>query len=156
MCPSRELRDTTRLSAALEITVACCHPLCVSYGPREYTEYGEYMFSTLRAFFVHTLSRLRRPTPVDVIIDERLNNPSDAQAKRIKRRFIGKYLSRLREFDHVIAPQEGCEAQLQASRLPVAFRMGTPGMARQIGEGLLQRGIEPGSVPGLQGLDNAA
>src|SRR5512133_2673854 len=69
---------------------------------------------------------------------------------------IGKYLRRLREFDHVIAPQEGCEAQLQASRLPVAFRMGTPGMARQIGEGLLQRGIEPGSVPGLQGLDNAA
>jgi hypothetical protein len=44
------------------------------------------MFSTLRAFFVHTLSRLRRPTPVDVIIDERLNNQSDAQAKRIKRR----------------------------------------------------------------------
>jgi hypothetical protein len=44
------------------------------------------MFRKLRAFFVHTLSRLRRPTPVDVSIDERFNNPSDAQAKRIKRR----------------------------------------------------------------------
>ena len=44
------------------------------------------MFSKLCAFFVHTLSRLRRPTPVDVIIDERLHNSSDAQAKRIKRR----------------------------------------------------------------------
>ena len=30
------------------------------------------MLRKLRAFFVHTLSRLRRPTPVDVIIDERL------------------------------------------------------------------------------------
>jgi hypothetical protein len=81
-----EIRGNVRFSAPLELTVACCHPLGVSYGPREYTEYGEYMFSKLRAFFVHTLSRLRRPTPVDVIIDERLNNPSDAQAKRIKRR----------------------------------------------------------------------
>ena len=44
------------------------------------------MFSKLCAFFVHTLSRLRRSTPVDVSIDERFNNPSDAQAKRIKRR----------------------------------------------------------------------
>ena len=42
--------------------------------------------TALWVFFVHTLSRLRRPTAVDVIIDERLNNPSDAQAKRIKRR----------------------------------------------------------------------
>ena len=44
------------------------------------------MFRKLRVFFVHTLSRLKRPTPVDVIIDERLHNSSDAQAKRIKRR----------------------------------------------------------------------
>jgi len=69
---------------------------------------------------------------------------------------IGKYLSRLRKFDHVVAPQEGFEAQLQASRVPITFGMRALGMTRQRGDGLLHRVIEPCHVPGLQSLDNAA
>src|SRR5438067_13633549 len=70
--------------------------------------------------------------------------------------FIGKYLSCLRKLHHVIAPQEGFEAQLRAPRLPITVEMSALGMTRQIGEGRLQRVIEPCHVPGLQGLDNPA
>src|SRR5712692_1967498 len=52
-------------------------------------------------------------------------------------------LSRLRELDHVIAPKEGFEAQLQASCLPITLRMRALGLIRQIRDGRLQRGREP-------------
>jgi hypothetical protein len=42
--------------------------------------------------------------------------------------FIGKYLSRLRQFDQVIALQERFEAQLQAPRLAITFGMRALGM----------------------------
>src|SRR6266581_8800999 len=67
---------------------------------------------------------------------------------------IGKYLSSLRKLDHVIAPKEGFETQLQASRLSIPFGMRALGMTRQICDGLPQRGIEPRLVPALQGPDN--
>jgi hypothetical protein len=41
---------------------------------------------------------------------------------------IGKYLSRLRQFDQVIALQERFEAQLQAPRLAITFGMRALGM----------------------------
>ncbi len=44
--------------------------------------------------------------------------------------FIGKYLSRLRKLNHVIAPKEGFETQLRASRLPLPFGMSALGMTR--------------------------
>ena len=69
---------------------------------------------------------------------------------------IGKYLSRLRKFDQVIALQERFEAQLQAPRLSITFGMSALGMTRQIRNGHFQRVIEPCDVPGLQGLDNPA
>src|SRR6266852_8493951 len=69
---------------------------------------------------------------------------------------IGKYLSRIRKFDQVIAPQERFEAQLRAPRLSITFGMSTLGMTRQIRDGRFQRDIEPCDVPGLQGLDNPA
>src|SRR5256885_12451016 len=69
---------------------------------------------------------------------------------------IGKYLSRLRQLHHVIAPQEGFETQLRASRLPIPFGMGALGMTREIRHRRLQRVIEPCHVRGLQGLDNPA
>ena len=69
---------------------------------------------------------------------------------------IGKYLSRIRKFDQVIAPQERFEAQLRAPRLSITFGMSTLGMTRQRGDGRFQRDIEPCDVPGLQGLDNPA
>src|SRR6266446_8058197 len=74
----------------------------------------------------------------------------------LKRIFIGKYLSRIRKFDQVIAPQERFEAQLRAPRLSITFGMSTLGMTRQIRDGRFQRDIEPCDVPGLQGLDNPA
>ena len=69
---------------------------------------------------------------------------------------IGKYLSRLRKFDQVIALQERFEAQLQAPRLAITFGMRALGMTGQIRDGRFQRVIEPCDVPGLQGLDNPA
>src|SRR5216683_831648 len=69
---------------------------------------------------------------------------------------IGKYLSRLRKLNHVIAPKEGFETQLRASRLPLPFGMRALGMTREIRHSRLQRGREPCHVPGLQGLDNPA
>ena len=71
-------------------------------------------------------------------------------------RFIGKYLSRLRKLHQVIAPKKGFEAQLRAARVPITFGMSALGMTSQIHEGRLYRVIEPGHVPGLQGLDNPA
>src|SRR6266487_1503693 len=71
-------------------------------------------------------------------------------------RFIGKYLSRLRKLSHILARKERFETQLRAPCLPISFGMSTLSMTRQIRDGLLQRGIEPGFVPGLQGLDNVA
>ncbi len=44
--------------------------------------------------------------------------------------FIGKYLSCLRKLNHVIAPKEGFETQLRASRLPIPFGMRALGMTR--------------------------
>src|SRR5439155_4827402 len=70
--------------------------------------------------------------------------------------FIGKYLSCLRKLHHVIAPKEGFEAQLRAPRVPITVGMSALGMTRQIGDGHLQRIIEPCHVPGLQCLDNPA
>src|SRR5262245_42639480 len=69
---------------------------------------------------------------------------------------IGKYLSRLRKFDQVIALQERFEAQPQAPRLAITFGMRALGMRGQIRDGRFQRGIESCDVPGLQGLDNPA
>src|SRR4029434_1073770 len=69
---------------------------------------------------------------------------------------IGKYLSRLRKFDQVIALQERFEAQLQAPRLAITFGMRALGMTGQRRDGRFQRVIEPCDVPGLQGLDNPA
>jgi len=69
---------------------------------------------------------------------------------------IGKYLSCLRKLHHVIAPKEGFEAQLRAPRVPITVGMSALGMTRQIGDGHLQRVIEPCHVPGLQCLDNPA
>jgi hypothetical protein len=40
------------------------------------------------------------------------------------------YLSRLRKLNHVIAPKEGFETQLRASRLPIPFGMSALGMTR--------------------------
>jgi hypothetical protein len=74
----------------------------------------------------------------------------------MKRLLIGKYLSRLRTLDHIIAPKEGFEAQLQASRLSIPCGMRALGMTRQSRNGLLQRGIEPHLIPALQGPDNGA
>src|SRR6516225_6192739 len=67
---------------------------------------------------------------------------------------IGKYLSRLCKLDHVIAPKEGFEAQLQASRLSIPCGMRALGMTRQIRDGLLQGGIEPRLIPALHSPDN--
>ena len=69
---------------------------------------------------------------------------------------IGKYLSRLRKLSHILARQERFEPQLRAPCLPISFGMRALSMTRQIRDGLRQRGIEPGCVPGLQGLDNVA
>jgi hypothetical protein len=69
---------------------------------------------------------------------------------------IGKYLSRLRKLDHVIAPKEGFETPLRASCLPITFGMSALGMTSQRRDGLLQRVLEPCHVPGLQGLDHPA
>ena len=69
---------------------------------------------------------------------------------------IGKYLSSLRTLNHVTLLHEGFEAQLCASRLSIPCRMSAAGMTRQIRNGRLERGIEPGHVPTLQGLDNGA
>src|SRR2546425_8159152 len=69
---------------------------------------------------------------------------------------IGKYLSSLRTFDHVILLKEGFEAQLRASRPSIPFGMSTLGMTRQIRDGCLQGSIQPSHVPALQGLDNVA
>src|SRR4030095_3312289 len=71
-------------------------------------------------------------------------------------RYIGKYLSRLHKLHQVIAPKEGFEAQLRAARVPITFGMSALGMTSQIHAGRLYRVIEPGHVPGLQGLDNPA
>ena len=73
-----------------------------------------------------------------------------------QRTFIGKYLSCLRKLNHVIAPKEGFETQLRASRVPIPFGMRTLGMTREIRHSRLQRGRESYHVPGLQGLDNPA
>ncbi len=62
---------------------------------------------------------------------------------------IGKYLSSLRTLNHVILLKEGFEAQLRASRLSIPCRMSAAGMTRQIRDGRLDRGIEPGHVPAL-------
>src|SRR3989442_349165 len=70
--------------------------------------------------------------------------------------YIGKYLSSLRTFDHVILLKEGFEAQLRASRPSIPFGMSTLGMTRQIRDGCLQGSIQPSHVPALQGLDNVA
>src|SRR5712691_3845702 len=69
---------------------------------------------------------------------------------------IGKYLSGVRKLDHVIAPKEGLEAQLGASSLPITFGMRALGMTRQIRDSILQRSIESGDIPALQGPDNVA
>src|SRR4029453_13424569 len=69
---------------------------------------------------------------------------------------IGKYLSRLHKLHQVIAPKEGFEAQLRAARVPITFGMSALGMTSQKHDGRLYRVIEPGHVPGLQGLDNPA
>ena len=87
------------------------------------------------------------------VIDRAVNAQALAQAFD-QSGFIGKYLSRLRKLDHVIAPKEGFEAQLQASRLSITCGMRALGMTRQIGDGLPQRGIEPRLVSALQGPDN--
>jgi insertion element IS1 protein InsB len=72
------------------------------------------------------------------------------------RRHIGKYLSGLRKFDHVILLKEGFEAQLRASRPSIPFGMSALGMTRQIRDGCLQCGIQARRVPALQGLNKVA
>jgi hypothetical protein len=72
------------------------------------------------------------------------------------RLLIGKYLSGLRKFDHVILPKEGFEAQLRASRPSIPFGMSALGMTRQIRDGCLQCGIQARRVPALQGLNKVA
>jgi hypothetical protein len=48
-----------------------------------------------------------------------------ADAERNKAKYIGKYFSRLREFDHVIAPHEECD--------PVTLReFGMEGLERLV------------------------
>ena len=69
---------------------------------------------------------------------------------------IGKYLSGLRKFDHVVIVKAGLESQLRAARVPITFGMRALGMTSQIRDGRLYRGIEPRHVPDLQGLDNPA
>ena len=71
-----------------------------------------------------------------------------------KEKFIGKYLSRLRKLNHVIAPKAGVETQLRAPRLPIPFGMRALGMTCEIRHSRLQGVIEPCHVSGLQGLDN--
>jgi hypothetical protein len=44
------------------------------------------MLGKVRAFVIRVWYRLRGFPPVDVIIDERLTNPTKAQVKRVKRR----------------------------------------------------------------------
>ena len=76
--------------------------------------------------------------------------------RKLQRALIGKYLSGLRKFDHVVIVKAGLESQLRAARVPITFGMRALGMTSQIRDGRLYRGIEPRHVPDLQGLDNPA
>ena len=69
---------------------------------------------------------------------------------------IGKYLGSLGQLDGVVASKEGFEPQLGASCCSIPLGMRALSMARQIGYGRLQRGIEPSRVPSLQGLHKLA
>src|SRR5215831_17440648 len=66
---------------------------------------------------------------------------------RENERLIGRYLSRFRQLNPVMAPKEGFETQLRASCMPITCRMGTLGMTRQISDSCLQRIIELCPVP---------
>ena len=67
---------------------------------------------------------------------------------------IGKYLSRLRQLNCLIAPAKGFETELRASRVPIPFGMRALGMTREIRHSRFQCGVESSYVPPLQGLDN--
>src|SRR5262249_8754267 len=100
------------------------------------------------------------PMKIDQLLSKLINlrarNPERKITYLTYFEIIGKYLSRLRQFDQVIALQERFEAQLQASRLAITFGMRALGMTGQIRDGRFQRVIESCDVPGLQGLDNPA
>src|SRR6266571_9157762 len=115
------------------------------WARRTLTTIGE----ACRAVTAETLERM-----IDWVVDKlTVDHWSISDIKAV---LIGKYLSCLRKLHHVIAPKEGFEAQLRAPRVPITGGMSALGMTRQIGDGHLQRVIEPCHVPGLQCLDNPA
>src|SRR6266849_4359093 len=69
---------------------------------------------------------------------------------------IGKYLSGLRKLNPIIVLKVGFEAQLHAAALSIPCGMRALGMACQIGDGGLQRGIQRHHIPSLQGFDHVA
>src|SRR5438128_91480 len=103
------------------------------------------------------MPRMRIPSLAHAsMISRAMSRVNKSSGVSLKLAFIGKYLSCLRKLHYVIAPKEGFEAQLRAPRVPIPCGMRALGMTRQIGDGHLQRVIEPGHVPGLQCLDNPA